>query len=153
MIAHKYCPSNKTGYWGGSGSPDNKVELEPGDDAARVILGGGWRMPTDAEWTELRTNCTWTWTDNYNGSGTSGYVVSSTNGNSIFLPAAGSRYQLSYENTYGGLYWSSSLYTDDPYYAWFVGFSSSWVARDYGDIFYFYGAGRSSGLSIRPVTK
>ncbi len=46
-------------------------------------------MPTDEEWTELRTKCTWTWETNYNGSGINGRLVTATNGNSIFLPAAG----------------------------------------------------------------
>ncbi|MDY4512785.1 MAG: hypothetical protein SPE10_04975, partial [Paludibacteraceae bacterium] len=40
---------------------DNKTVLELADDAARANWGGAWRMPTDAEWTELRENCTWTW--------------------------------------------------------------------------------------------
>ena len=26
----KYCPSNKTKYWNGTGSPDNKLVLDPG---------------------------------------------------------------------------------------------------------------------------
>ena len=46
-------------------------------------------MPTDAERTELRKKCTWTWVTNYNGSGLNGRLVKATNGNSIFLPAAG----------------------------------------------------------------
>ena len=73
------------------GSVDDKTELEPEDDVASVKLGGEWRMPTDAEWTELRTKCTWTWTTNYNGTGVKGQIVTATNGNSIFLPAAGYR--------------------------------------------------------------
>ena len=46
----KYCPINRTNYWNGSGSPDDKTKLEPEDDVAHVKLGGKWRMPTDAEW-------------------------------------------------------------------------------------------------------
>lgn len=41
-------------WWGGSGSPDNKSRLDKSDDAARQNWGGSWRMPTDAEWDELR---------------------------------------------------------------------------------------------------
>ena len=107
-------PTAKTSYWAGSGSPDNKTVLEMSDDAARQIWGGDWRMPTEAEYSELINNCTWTWNSNYNSSGIAGYVVSG-NGNSIFLPAAGDRYGT---NLYGqgsdGDYWSSSLGTDYP---------------------------------------
>ena len=53
-----------------------KIVLDPEDDAAHVNWGGDWRMPSDAEWTELRNteNCTWTW-DTLNG--ISGYKVQS----------------------------------------------------------------------------
>ena len=73
------------------GTLDNKTVLDQEDDVASVKLGGKWRMPTDTEWTELRTKCTWAWTDNYSGTGVKGRVVTGTNGKSIFLPAAGSR--------------------------------------------------------------
>lgn len=129
------------------GTVDNKMLLDPEDDAAHVKLGGNWRMPTDAEWTELRENCTWTWVTNYNGTGINGRLVTSnTNGNSIFLPAAGCRLDadLGLAGSYG-IYWSSSLYTGDPYYAWGVDFYSVNVRR------YFYD--RFVGRSVRPVTE
>ena len=46
------------------GTVDNKTTLELTDDAARVNWGGKWRMPTKAEYNELKnsSNCTWTWT-------------------------------------------------------------------------------------------
>ena len=69
---------------------DNKTVLDPEDDAAAVNMGGSWRMPTSAEQDELRTECTWTWTDDYNGTGVEGCIVTSKiNDNHIFLPAAG----------------------------------------------------------------
>ena len=126
------------------GTVDNKTVLEPEDDAARANWGGAWRMPTDAEWTELRENCTLTWTI-YNG--VEGYTVKSNiNGNSIFLPAAGYRYD---DDLYGagsyGHYWSGSLYTGYPYRAWYVSFNSDDVSRGYG------GRYRCCGRSVRPV--
>lgn len=39
------------------GNVDNLVELEENDDAAHIILGGAWRMPTMAECRELLENC------------------------------------------------------------------------------------------------
>ena len=129
------------------GTVDNKTVLEPEDDVASVKLGGKWRMPTDAEWTELRTKCTWTWTTNYNGTGVKGQIVTATNGNSIFLPAAGYRRDTKlYDAGSYGYYWSSSLNTDKPSIAWYVNFNSGNVRRrDYGY--------RSYGQSVRPVSE
>ena len=145
----KYCPSGETEYWDGSGSPDNKTVLEPEDDAATANWGGSWRMPTDAEWTELRENCTWTWTNNYNGTGIAGRIVTSNKvgytEKSIFLPAATSAWNdsgLSYVGSIG-CYWSSSLDAGIPITAWTVNFDSGSVSRDDGD--------RTCGLSVRPV--
>lgn len=129
------------------GTVDNKTVLEPEDDVASVKLGGEWRMPTDAEWTELRTKCTWTWTTNYNGTGVKGQIVTATNGNSIFLPAAGYRRDTNlYDTGSYGYYWSSSLNTDKPSITWYVNFNSGTVRRrDYGY--------RSYGQSVRPVSE
>lgn len=55
-------------------------------DAATVNLGKNWRIPTIDEMNELKTKCTWQWTQK---EGVNGYLVTGTNGNSIFLPAAG----------------------------------------------------------------
>ena len=130
------------------GTVDNKTVLDPEDDAAHVQWGGSWRMPTDSEWTELRNNCTWTWTSNYNGTGVAGRIVTSKveghKDKSIFLPAAGGRYDASLSNAGSdGDYWSSSLYTDRPYYAWYVYFYSGNVRGD--------DYSRYRGLSVRPV--
>ena len=126
------------------GTVDNKTTLDPEDDAAAVNWGGKWRMPTDDEWTELRENCTWTWTTL---NGVNGYeVTSKTNGNSIFLPMAFFRGSDGlYYTSYDGRYWSSSLYTGSPYLAWYVCF--------YSDNVYRGNYGRDFGRSVRPVVK
>ena len=124
---------------------DNKTVLEKEDDAATVNMGGSWRMPTKAEQDELRTECTWTWTSNYNGTGVAGRIVTSKiNGNSIFLPAAGGRYDsdLSNAGSSGG-YWSSSLYTVTSYYAYYLSFDSDDVN--------WYDSDRYYGRSVRGV--
>ena len=139
----KYCPTDKTSYWDGEGSPDGKTVLEPEDDAAHVILGGKWRMPTYAEWTELREKCTWTCTTQ---NGVNGQLVTGPNGNSIFLPAAGLRGSTFLNDAgYNGDYWSSSLRTDVPFTAWAVYFNSSDV-----DMFI---ENRIAGFSVRPVSE
>ena len=106
----KYCNNSSYGY---NGFTDNKTTLDLSDDAARANWGGKWRMPTQAEYDELINNCTWTRTTQ---SGVNGYsVTSKTNGNSIFLPAAGYRSDTSvYGVGFCGYYWSSSLYESDP---------------------------------------
>ena len=127
---------------------DKKTVLDFEDDAARASWGGSWRMPTDEEWTWLLENCTWTWTDNYNGTGVAGRIVTSNvsgyKGNTIFLPAAGYR-----SNTYlysagsNGYYWSSSLAEGNSDYARFVFFISGVMFRNLSS--------RNSGQSVRPV--
>ena len=76
-------------------------------DAARVNWGGRWRMPSASEIDELVNNCTWVWTTQ---NGNNGYMITSPNGNSIFLPAAG-EYNTNLGELWGigyvGSYWSS----------------------------------------------
>ena len=123
------------------GTVDNKTVLDPEDDAAHVNWGGSWRMPTDEECDELINNCTWTWTTE---NGVKGIKLTGPNGKSIFLPAAGYRYDADLVRAGSdGYYWSSSLDTVDPARAWFVYFCSVNVFRRS-----YY---RWYGLSVRPV--
>ena len=146
----KYIPSDKASYWSGSGSPDNKTVLDPEDDVAHVKLGGKWRIPTDVEWSELENNCTWTWTDNYNGTGVKGRIVtgkkSGYTDKSIFLPAAGYRYGdvLDEAGSYG-FYLSSRRSYSDPYDA-----RTMWLTSGSASL---WGYGRYVGRSVRPVTE
>ena len=132
----KYCTNSIYGI------VDNKTTLELSDDAARANWGGSWRMPTDAEITELREQCTWTWTSQ---NGVNGYeVTSKKNGKSIFLPAAGFLYETSLDyvgNT--GCYWSCLLYSDEPFGAYYLGIASTITSGDYSY--------RCYGFSVRPV--
>ncbi len=131
----KYCTSSSYG------TVDNKTTLESSDDAATVNWGGSWRMPTMAEQDELRTKCTWTWTTQ---NGINGYKVTGPNGNFIFLPAAGFRYDDFLHNAGSdGWYWSSSLCKWYSHNAYYLDFYSSDV-----DIF---NAERFFGQSVRAV--
>ena len=136
----KYCTSSSYG------TVDNKTVLDKADDVAAQKLGGNWRMPTDAEWTELRNtdNCTWTWTTE---NSVNGYrVTSKKTGNSIFLPAAGYRREDGLINAgSNGVYWSSSLNVGSSTYAWRVYFGSSHVSG--------YDYFRYNGQSVRPVSE
>ena len=130
------------------GTVDNKTVLDPEDDAARANWGDAWRMPTKEECGELLDNCTLKWVYSYKGTGVAGLIVTGPNGNSIFLPAAGYRgYRDSNDAGFCGLFWSSSLGTDDPDDAWYVGILSIGVSRSCGDRY----DGRYCGQSVRPV--
>ena len=133
----KYCTDSEYGR------VDNKTILDPQDDVAHVKWGGTWRMPTEAEQNELRTNCTWTWTTQ---NGVNGYSVTGPNGNSIFLPAAGYRYHTEvYRRGSYGYYWSSSLYSSGNSNACSLYFSS--------DYYHWFSSSRIYGYTVRPVSK
>lgn len=120
-------------------NPDNKTTLDPVDDAARANMGGDWRMPTLDEIQELLDNTDKEWIKDYNGTGVNGRkFTSKTNGNSIFIPAAGLRSgSLSF---YQGCFcdvWSSSVNILDPFNAWDLDFGSggslvAYMSRGYG---------------------
>ena len=134
----KYCNNSSCGY---NGFTDNLTTLLPEDDAATANWGSDWRMPTKEEWQELYSNTTVTWTTQ---NGVNGRLFTTSNGNCLFLPAAGCRSNSSLYNAGSyGYYWSSSLYTGDPVSAWYFYFDS--------DYYYMNGSYRYYGLSVRPV--
>ena len=134
----KYCTITHYGY---NGFTDNLTVLQPCDDAATANWGNDWCMPTDYQWEELYQNTTNTWTTQ---NGVNGRLFTASNGNSLFLPAAGSRWddELHFVENYG-YYWSSSLCTNGPSAAWNVYFGSV----DYSMSSF----GRSLGRSVRAV--
>ena len=144
MSDYKYenSGSNLTKY----NQSDGKTVLESTDDAASQIMGGDWRMPTEAECQELYNNTTEEWVTNYNGTGINGRKFTGSNGNSIFIPAAGgcSGGSVYYVGGRGGV-WSSSLYTSSPHDAWGLYFDSG--NCDVGN------GSRYSGQSVRGVRK
>ena len=120
---------------------DGLTTLLPEDDAATANWGSGWRMPTQAEWQELLNYTTHIWTTQ---NGVTGRLFTATNGNSLFLPAAGCRDGTSLYNAgTSGHYWSSSLYTDFPSRAWGLVFYSGNCSMSY--------YGRVRGFAVRPV--
>ena len=131
----KYCVSSKYGII------DDIVTLEKEDDAASVNWGGKWRMPTDEEWTELRSECDWyrITLNSINGF----KVISKKNGNSIFLPAAGIKLDRTLQNAGTvGCYSSSTLYVNLSLYAHCIYFNTI-VSDNYN--------GRYGGQVVRPV--
>ncbi|MBQ6683331.1 MAG: hypothetical protein IJM74_04445 [Bacteroidales bacterium] len=133
-----YVWQNLTKYTGS----DGLTTLTLSDDAASVNMGNGARIPSKLEWEELVQNTSSRWTI-YNGA--YGRCITGLNGNSIFLPAAGDRWDSSVgeDGVNVGHYWSSSLHPDSPYSAWRFGFDS--VSQG------LYRSSRSYGRSVRAV--
>lgn len=132
---------------------DGRNVLEMIDDYASTEWGGGWRTPTRKEFEELINNSIVEW---IRLNGTDGYRFSSKiNGNSIFLPAAGSK-EDDYNSYIGktGRYRTSVLFDgplemrllnerdDSSYYLSFSSTSYKLVLG-YRDRYY--------GFTIRPV--
>ncbi len=112
-------------------------------DAARANWGSTWRMPTKAEMQELDNNCTWTWTTQ---NGVNGHKVTGPNGNSIFLPAAGSCYESSrYGVGENGRCWSSTPDESNFYDAYRLGL----YGIDGCDVIW---GSRYNGFTVRPVS-
>ena len=119
------------------GPVDNKTEMEPEDDAARVNMGTSWRIPSLEQVVELVNSCTWQWTER---NGVNGHLVTGPNGNTMFLPAAGYRdgSALEYAGTYGN-YWSRTLYSYLPDRTFCLYFDSQYwdsedLSRYYGHV-------------------
>lgn len=126
----KYCFDYTLGL---DGFVDSLMVLEPEDDAAHVLWGDDWRMPTYEELYELVKCCSWRWTIS---DGTYGYLVTSTvegyEGNSIFIPICDDRGTT--------CLWTSTCYDKNSYYA-------SMLKNNLSN----YLLGRHVGLPIRPV--
>lgn len=131
-----------------AGILDASGNLSAAYDAATVRLGVDWRMPTDAEISALVQKCTTTWTDNWNGTGVAGRIVTGKGDyseNSIFLPVTGSGEDNSRKNEDGGYYWCSNISQDYTGSTSVLAFgSTSFSVR----ILYRY-----FGFTVRPVRK
>jgi hypothetical protein len=143
--AYGYCYSGYTkyctySYYGYNGFVDNKTELDPSDDAACAHYPGG-RMPSLEQIQELIDNCTWQWTQR---NGVNGQLGTGPNGNTIFLPAAGGRFDE--PHSYLGsrdYYWSRTLNSGHPCRAYDLSF-------DPGDV-YLANYDRPYGFPVRAV--
>ena len=136
---------------------DKRTILEPRDDAATVNWGPNCRIPQLEEFRELADTayCSWTWVSLATSSTPEPHygmlVKSKTNGNQIFLPAAGSYMDttLTANGTYG-LYWTATRYPSayttafDCAYDFIFG---SDIAQEESDYYRYY------GNSVRAVSE
>ena len=134
----KYCNKSEYGY---NGYTDDLNTLLLEDDAANVNWGSDWHIPSKADWEELiiNTNASWMTIN-----GIRGVLLTASNGNNIFLPAAGYRYDSSIDAGSFGLYLSNTLYTYEPVKMWEFYFH-------YSDFYYLDSDGRFYGQSVRAV--
>lgn len=134
----KYCTVSSYGL---DGFVDNKTELDPSDDAACAHYPGG-RMPSMEQFQELCNNCTLQWTQR---NGVNGRLVTGPNGNTMFFPASGYRWD-DYLDHVGshGFYWSRTLRSNNPDYAFDFAFGSGyWSYWNLGN--------RINGRTVRAV--
>ena len=125
------------------------MSIKGENDPATVNWGEPWRTPTHTEFEELLEGCTWEW-------GTFGlsqgyYVTSKSNGNSIFLPAAG--HMIGRGNRFigtNGSYCASTLLThylflseEDKRFAEMLYFAEDFTKNSISE--------RCDGLTVRPV--
>ena len=143
----KYCTNSIYG------TVDKKTILEPEDDVAYVKWGSSWRMPTNEDFYELRSNCTFEWcvftgVDCYK-------ITSKINGESIYMPVAGYLNGTDLENAgIGGAFWSSSLRINTEQCAWGYTCEKDTILHtsvNWGE--YWGGYERRTGRSVRPVCK
>ncbi len=134
-------------------------------DPARKHWGNNWVMPSKAQFDNLKTECYWEWTNNYDGKNVKGFIVYnpkegssdagtvslSANSNyvladaHIFLPAAGYYDGNTKSNeSSSGHYWTLTYYSSQ--YAYYMNLTNSGsVTTDLGY--------RYRGLTVRPVRR
>lgn len=131
-----------------TGKPDEYVNIGSNIcatkyDAARVLLGNGWRLPTIKELQELCDNCTW---EKETIKETRGFRLTGPSGKSIFLCNADGLHLNLMGHNDECIYWSGEL-AESVYFPYDVAAVLCWtesggyIARDY----------RYEGNPIRPV--
>lgn len=126
---------------------DNKLELDPEDDAATVNWGSEWQMPSEIQMEELISSDYTTSTIETRNGIKGRLITSKFNGNSIFLPAAGF---FAYDPALAGemgYYWSLTLdeYVSEEAICICAGVSwdGLWITSD----------NREIGRSVRPIRR
>ena len=137
----KYCTSSE---YGNNGFTDGKTVLEPADDAATVNMGDSWCTPSLKQLQELIGKCSRKWTQM---NGVEGILLTGPNGNQIFLPAAGYRWEGEL-NTAGfyGSYRSNSICQGADQVSYYIWFDSNNNCN-----WEYLGGRRAEGNSVRAV--
>lgn len=120
---------------------DNKTVLEAVDDAANVILGDGWRIPTLEEAQNIVNACTNMQVNDYPDSPVAGYRVEGPSGVAMFFRATGYATGTESTNQSYVYFWTSKL-RDNTVSSHGVRLNSSSEVSSFT---------RYRGLVIRPV--
>ena len=131
-----YCSANPK-------TMDKRVELLPEDDAATAILGKSYATPTSKDWKELMDNCK---AQSTTINGVKGIMLSSSKDINnykkfIFLSSESGNYRGT-EYSSGAWYWTATVDSNDPPYAFYVFVSTNMSTSSNR---------RSDGLTIRPI--
>ena len=112
-------------------------------DAAHLLWGIPWQMPSYVQAEELLSSCSSEWTEI---DGINGRQFTGPSGGSIFLPAAGGCYSpFLFDRNKAGYYWlgiQNKFENNCAYYFYFNSENAYWGS----------GVNRFYGYSIRPVT-
>ena len=108
-------------------------------DVAHVKWGANWRMPTFDELKELKEKCDWKW-GQYNG--VNGYIVTGSNGNSIFFPSGYGDYNC---------LWASHILSSNSHNEEGKSKMAACLGIKYDSIGNSVGFTRQAGLYVRPV--
>jgi hypothetical protein len=138
---YQVADGQKDGVWyneAGEFIGDNKRTLEMIDDAARQNWGAPWRIPTKEEVDELNNYTNLSRTENYNGTGQYGYILSKKKTHGAYtlrdphILFRGSQYKLNiYWYNGSGLYWTSTLQqVTQKAYLFDFGYRESGFTRD-----------------------
>ena len=143
------CPDNNHPHWIDLGLPSgtkwrccNEGASTPEGYGGYYEFGQVASAPTLDQIIELQDNTTYVWTTQ---NGVNGGKFAGRNGGTIFLPAAGGRWDGAFDYSVGseGNYWSSTPSDEDALGLAFVVLSYAYWGS--------YGSHRSFGLSVRPV--
>ena len=117
-------------YKWADGAYSGSAVLAPENDAASCNWGESWRLPTRAEIEELIENCTWT--ESNTGSSSGFLATSKINGNTLFFPAGGVKYDSGEMGNEGfAEYWSSEMQESMSSYRLQVSWSMVYCSAKY----------------------
>ena len=142
----KYCDD---AVYGNNGYTDTLIILQPSDDAATKQWGNEWCTPTYTQWKELMEYCEYS---RATVNGVLGSRYTASNGNSIFLPAAGS-YEDARPINVGaaGNYWSKTLAGYSTFFSYDDGPHCRLAFHTYGELHFMESYYRFRGYTVRPV--
>ena len=133
---------SQTNYDASAGAAlTGSITVDDTYDMAHHNIGGLWRLPRPAEFSELNSNCDHVWIDEDGVQGMR--FTSRINGNAIFFPAAGNYSGTTlYNRGASGYYWSSGFSSASN--AYYLDFDSTSVGPQYN-------YGRRLGFTVRAV--